>query len=65
MSCPNTIDEDSEAPCGDEGRMCSACADREAAYWARYFGLHPDMSRAERRAQLERWRPFLDPNAGT
>ncbi len=29
----------------------------EAAYWRGYFGVHPRMTRDERREQLERMRP--------
>ena len=37
MSCQNyVLDEDGDfvCECGDEGRMCEACAFEEAAFWA-------------------------------
>lgn len=36
MTCPNPVlDEDGEriCDCGDEGRLCGACAMAEAHYW--------------------------------
>jgi hypothetical protein len=46
------------AECGDEGRMCWECGEKEAAYWGRYFGICPGMTRQESRDQLERVKPF-------
>jgi hypothetical protein len=60
MACPNRIDDayDNEGPrCGDEGRVCSVCAAKEAATWADYFGLRPDMTREQRRAQMAAFAP--------
>ena len=50
--------EEDGAECGDEGRMCWECSEKEAKYWARYFGLLPGMSRQESRNQLERFKPY-------
>jgi len=48
-----------EVPCGDEGRLCDACSDAEAARWARYFGLKPSTpeNREHNRRQLEAFAP--------
>lgn len=47
MSCTNLISEDGPL-CGDEGRLCDECAEREAAEWewmrnvSRHSVLPPD-----------------------
>lgn len=59
-ACPNRLGAEygeDNGPCGDEGRVCDECFAREAAYWASYFGLRPGMTREQRRAQLEQFRP--------
>lgn len=33
--------EDSQRRCGDEGDLCEACADREAAYWESQYRKAP------------------------
>ena len=60
--CPNRIDEDDpeSPPCGDEGRVCGPCGEKEAAYWHSYFGLKhgntPEV-KAHNRRQLDAFRP--------
>ena len=49
-------DEGATRECGDEGRMCEACFEERAAWWAAYFGLRDGMSPEEKRRQLEAWR---------
>ena len=66
MKCPNRIDEDDDesAPCGDEGRVCDACFNKETAYWAGYFGLKSGVSpevKAHNRAQLRAFAPLGHP----
>ena len=41
MACKNRIDvDDEDSPeCGDEGRQCDECYERDAKYWADYFGV--------------------------
>ena len=60
MTCPNRIDpfDQRSQPCGDDGGYCPDCEAKVAAYWASYFGLRPDMTREQRRQQLEWFRPF-------
>jgi hypothetical protein len=51
--CPNPINEENpDIECGDEGRMCESCFQKEAAYWARHFGQDYG-TREEKRARLE------------
>lgn len=38
---------------------CDACFAKQAAYWADYFGLRPDMTSAQRREQLQRMKPVM------
>lgn len=43
--------------CGDEGRQCPECEEKDKERWAAYFGIKPGMTKAERRAQVEAFRP--------
>ena len=55
MNCTNNVlDEDGErvCECGDEGRACEACAEKERGYWATMFRAAPLSERdPERYAQ--------------
>lgn len=51
-------DDEESQECGDEGHVCYACASLVVKYWAEYFGLRPEMTRAEVGAQLEQFRPI-------
>ncbi len=43
--------------CGDEGRLCDACALKREYRWAAYFGLTPEMTGEQRVEQLRQFRP--------
>ncbi len=49
-----------ECACDEQGLDCEYCVAvaKEAEYWAKYFGLHPGMTRQERVNQLEQFRPL-------
>lgn len=52
--------EQQQTVCVDcDEQYCDACFAREAAYWAKYFGLRPDMTREQRREQLQRMKPAM------
>lgn len=55
MGCTNRNRDDER--CGDEGRLCRACEEKEHAYWGRYFGLSADMTPEERRQRLNAFAP--------
>lgn len=59
--CTNRLDaDDAESPeCGDEGRMCEPCFQKEANYWRKYFGQDYG-TREEKRERLRAMDPRND-----
>lgn len=55
---PLDIENRDSALCGDEGRMCEHCFERESAYWSDYFGLRTG-DKVHNQNQIEAFRPPL------